>query len=566
MTRNLFVLWFFLAVGVLLGGVSVHATAARQTISLDGTWQIGEGGMDQPPLRFEHVVPVPGLVDMAQPAFADAGPKLTGRDKFSQKDLRRDAFWYRRTFTLAGPVSPVATLKVSKAMFGASVLLNGKVLGDHAPCFTPGFFDAQGALKSGENEVLIRIGADRNAVAKDAPSGFDYEKRRYIPGIFDSVELILSGTPNVVNVQVAHDLPNRQARVRVWLKNVVDGELTVEVREAKSGKPAGKTSGHMEAAPDQTLDLTVPISDCRLWSPEDPFLYELRVRTPGDEVTTRFGMRTFKFDPATGRAVLNGKPNFMRGSNFTLYRFFEDSECGDQPRREEWVRKLHQRGKDMHWNCLRYCIGFPPELWYRIADEEGILIQDEFPIWNMETGKASEYNVEGLAGEYREWMQERWNHPSVVIWDACNETHSTDVAKAFRKVRQFDLSNRPWDNGWQPPQEPGDCFESHPYHFQNPKFTLAGLATADPANPGNAFRNTGRNAVVINEYGWLWLNRDGTPTTLTSKLYENLLGKDSSTAQRRELYARYLAAETEFWRCHRKPAAVMHFTALGYSR
>ena len=35
----------------------------------------------------------------------------------------------------------------------------------------------------------------------------------------------------------------------------------------------------------------------------------------------------------------------------------------------------------MHWNALRYCIGFPPEMWYRIADEEGILIQDEFPIW-----------------------------------------------------------------------------------------------------------------------------------------------------------------------------------------
>jgi hypothetical protein len=55
-------------------------------------------------------------------------------------------------------------------------------------------------------------------------------------------------------------------------------------------------------------------------------------------------------------------------------------------------------------------------------------------------------------------------------------------------------------------------------------------------------------------------------TTLTKELYQNLLGPDSTTAQRRHLYALYLAAETEFWRSHRQAAAVMHFTALGYSR
>jgi hypothetical protein len=49
-------------------------------------------------------------------------------------------------------------------------------------------------------------------------------------------------------------------------------------------------------------------------------------------------------------------------------------------------------------------------------------------------------------------------------------------------------------------------------------------------------------------------------------LYQNLLGTNSTTAQRRSLYARYLAAETEFWRSHRQAAAVMHFTSLGYSR
>jgi hypothetical protein len=160
-------------------------------------------------------------------------------------------------------------------------------------------------------------------------------------------------------------------------------------------------------------------------------------------------------------------------------------------------------------------------------------------------------------------MQERWNHPSVVIWDACNETRSQETGKAIRKVRGLDCSNRPWDNGWSAPVDPADALELHPYHFQNAGFKLAGFAGDNGMlgwTPG------GKNPIIVNEYGWLWLNRDGTPTTLTKDLYRNLLGPDSTTAQRRHLYARLLAAETEFWRSRRACAAVMHFCGLGYSR
>jgi hypothetical protein len=69
--------------------------------------------------------------------------------------------------------------------------------------------------------------------------------------------------------------------------------------------------------------------------------------------------------------------------------------------------------------------------------------------------------------------------------------------------------------------------------------------------------------VILNEYGWLWLNRDGSPTTLTAELYNNL---GIPGAIRQKTYAQYLAAETEFWRCHRKCAGVLEFCGLGYSR
>ena len=79
---------------------------------------------------------------------------------------------------------------------------------------------------------------------------------------------------------------------------------------------------------ERTVDLRIPIKDCRLWSPEDPFLYELETRTGADALRTRFGVRSFRFDPETKRALLNGRPYMLRGTNVCIYRFFEDPVRG----------------------------------------------------------------------------------------------------------------------------------------------------------------------------------------------------------------------------------------------
>jgi len=551
------------------------AEPPRRNLSLDGTWQIAEGKMDQAPASFDRAVPVPGLVSLAAPAFTEPpGPKVAHRDKVPQKDPKRDAFWYRRTFRLDQPVPAVALLKVHKAMFGTRVFLNGQGLGDHPPSFTPGYFNAKPALKAGENELLVRVGADRDAVGPGIPSGFDYEKERYIPGIFDSVELILSGTPHFTQVQAAPEIASGTVRVQAVLRN--DGEAArataaFVVREAKSGREAGRLAAetlNLAKGEERTVDVRIPIAGCHLWSPEDPFLYTLEADSGADRFRTRFGMRELKFDPARGRAMLNGRPYFMRGSNITLYRFFEDSECKDLPWRKDWVRLLHERVKDMHWNCLRYCIGFPPEAWYDVADEVGVLIQDEFPIWyggSTWSTWPKELKSAELAVEYAEWMRERWNHPCLAVWDANNETASSETMPAIRQVRDLDLSHRPWDNSYTEPMDPGDIFESHPYHF-NKNFRLHDLAAADPVPQGNQIRNDGKHAVIINEYGWHWVNRDGTPTTLTRDMYRAVLGEQATPEQRFRMQALWLAADTEFWRTHRKAAAVMHFTTLGYSR
>ena len=569
-------------VGVLVsmvGGAPVGAsgvtpdgvTTNRRIIDLNGTWQVAEGSMDSIPARFEHTAPVPGLIDMAEPAFVEVG----------KKSERRQAFWYRRTFRVEGPIPDIAMLKLNKARYGTKVWLNGHLVGEHLPCFTPGYLDVKPHLKGSgqDNELIVRVGADRDALPAGQPTGWDFEKYLYIPGIYDDVALILTGEPFIRNVQIVPDIEAERVRIVAELESSQSGACATvcQVSEAGSGKVVAaveRADVPFSGEGLTRLDITIPLEACRLWSPEDPFLYQLRLGTGGDEVVTRFGMRSFRFDRETGRAILNGKPYLMRGTNVCAYRFFEDAERGDKPWDKNWVRRLHEKFKGMHWNSIRYCIGFPPELWYDVADEVGFLIQDEFPIWTL-SEDPEKLTTEMIVPEYTDWMRQRWNRPCVVIWDAQNESNTPETGKALNAVRHLDLSNRPWDNGWAEPQSEQDCVEAHPYlmiGLFNPAWgsakaaSLKDMVNVSPLPPLNEAQRKLKVPIIINEYAWLWLNRDGTPTCLTEPVYEKLLGANSTTEQRRLLFAKYLAAKTEFWRSGRQCAGVLHFCGLGYSR
>ena len=129
----------------------------------------------------------------------------------------------------------------------------------------------------------------------------------------------------------------------------------------------------------------------------------------------------------TQRAYLNGRPYFLRGSNITLHRFFEDPESGTLPWNEAWLhRLLVEIPKQMHWNAFRFCIGPVPDRWLEIADENGLLIQNEYMVWtghpSWRGGYRDRYDTNEMIGEYKEWIRDNWNHPSVAIWDATNES------------------------------------------------------------------------------------------------------------------------------------------------
>jgi beta-galactosidase/beta-glucuronidase len=317
----------------------------------------------------------------------------------------------------------------------------------------------------------------------------------------------------------------------------------------------------------RTLRQTIALPQAKLWTPATPNLYVVESSTGGDSASTRFGMREFHFDTATRRAYLNGKLIFLRGSNIALHRFFEDPECKARPWDREWVRRLLvDLPKKMNWNSFRFTIGPAPQFWFDLADEAGLLIQNEFPVWQ---GRWNEWKPEEMVTEYSEWMRDHWNHPSLAIWDASNETHGEWLAdNVLPKVRPLDLSARPWDNGYTLPMEANDPVEDHPYLLigwwkpQYPPFEMVHLEKLTGAKTDWNSPHPTTHAVMINEYGWLWLNRDGTPTLLTESVYDRLVGAKATAEQRFEAYAYLLGGLTEYWRAHRQAAGVQYFVYL----
>ena len=562
----------------------------RGEISLNGEWDITKTGtIVEMPSRFESKVPVPGLVDMAQPAI-DLGSAFN-----------HGIYWYRTGFTLQEEIPGRALLIIGKAKYHARIYLNGRHVGEHHYCFTSGEFDIRQYLNPpGElNQLVIGVGTSVE-MPDSVIWGHDFEKLTYIPGIYDDVKLILSGLPAIRRIQTVPLVEEQKVRVIAeiesgegtrdganegineggskvssWINSGV--RISYRIRELGSGKVVARGNT-------RESDFTVRIPDANLWTPENPFLYELTVSTDGDASTVRFGMRDFRFDAESGRAMLNGKPYFMRGTNVCIFRFFEDPDRGALPWDEQWVIKLHERFKSMHWNSIRYCIGFPPERWYEIVDSLGFLIQDEYPIWTVFS--ADDFypavEVDHMASEFRTWVRERWNHPSVVIWDAQNESVYPLTGLAISAVREMDLSDRPWENGWSAPLQDSDPMETHPYYFlqymregeASDKGILSDILCSFPGGLGNSVNEHDPpvdggihpNPSIINEYAWLWLNRDGTPTTMTDRIYEEILDSVGSAEERFEIYARNLGILTEYWRAQRSYAGVLHFCGLAYSR
>lgn len=578
----------------LLSAGGARAFAERLVVSLDGDWEIAESVRpDDVPREFPHTIAVPGLVNQAKPPFPNVDryetaeivrrwarfgtalipPEEATVDGLGRTPQKRNFFWYRRTFTVPARRQR-AMLVVGKAQFGTAVWLNGEKVGEHLGCATAGIFDVTGAIAwTGENCLVIRIGAHPGSLPEWAPPGADCGRVHWAPGIYDRVSLRLADPTYIETVQVAPRIATSEILVQTRIKNhgpARECEVIQRVATWKDARPVGPpVSRRLRLAADEerVIEQVLPVHDAVLWSPGNPMLYTLTTTTGGDSCSTRFGMREFRFDSATRRAMLNGKPCSLRGASFELQRFFGDPKCGNLPWDEAWVRKiLVDIPGDMHWNCFRATLGPPPDLWLDIADEAGLLLQLEFPIW-VSSGPPHRHklwNEEELIAQFGEYVRDNWNHPSVVIWDTSNETRWDFLGRSLiPAVRQLDLSNRPWENSYNLAHRPNDPYEDHPYLFSNHRFDMRSLerTTGRPAKQRGGL-NQPSHPAIINEYDWLWLHRDGTPCLLSKRVFGQLIGQEATAEEHRAVAAYLMGGLTEYWRAYRQYAGVMFYTYL----
>ena len=561
---------WILSTTVFLAGGPLQA--ARQVLSLNGQWELAESVEADASGTYERKVPVPGLVDLAAPGLVAVGVESP----------QRNYFWYRTTFETPGTAFDRAQLIIHKAKYGTKVWLNGGTVGEHDFNFSAGEFEVDGALApAGErNELVVRVAAHPSLQAEHIVWGHDFEKNRHIPGIYDDVEIVFTGAGRFGAVQLVPSWAQRSVGVAVELDGAKAAtSLSYRVTEAASGLVVA--GGQRTVAADgERFEIGLP--DGQPWSPESPFLYQMELWTDDDSWSHRFGLRDFAFNPDTGFAELNGQTYFLRGTNICLFRFFEDSQRGAKPWDRAWVRTLFERMKEMKWNSFRFCLGPAPRWWYDLCDEMGFLVQDEFPIWygaEAATYPAA-FTAEALVPQYADWMSERWNHSSIVIWDAQNESVTAETGKAIRRVRGIDLSDRPWDNGYSPPQRATDPIEAHPYVLQNflgrdpgpqgPLYEFMRERRIPDNGPSELYPPEGGgiypNPIQNNENVFFWITREGAPTALTRWIFTRMFPEDTTADEYYRAYGYMYHRLISYWRVHRTSATVQEFCVLGYSR
>ncbi|HOB83958.1 MAG TPA: glycoside hydrolase family 2 TIM barrel-domain containing protein [Bacteroidales bacterium] len=566
-------------------------------IDLNGIWEFEQTDEAFPPERFSRKCPVPGLIHLAQPEI-EAYDQLFQKPSESYYEETSDYTnikykpkysWYRRIIDIPSlQEGTEVMLTILKSQFVTQVYINGHDAGQSVACYTPVRLKITDAIRPGEpNEILIRVG-ERIWLPPWAAGSTDKEKANYIPGIWDDVYLSFSGKQKILNSLILPSVKESKVTVKILVRSfypqqVMYGDpmqdsimINVVLKEKLSGNVLAKSLLRGSAVRDNEslFELEIPVTSFKTWSPEHPFLYKAEIILSdrsdySDRITEVFGMRDFE---RRGKYFyLNGEKYIFRGTNITLHRFFEDPDCRELPWDREWVKRmLIDDPKKIGWNAMRICVGLVPDFWYDLADEYGIMFQNEWMYWQNHGWDQQ------IREEYTDWVWSDGNHPSIVIWDAINENWNSFIGNILIPELQKLDPTRIWDAGYMVAsdmltEDPVD--EPHPYRaawgFNNAKdpaeYIMKNpylLGKIDDWEEGHRRFLTATAAQLVNEYGWNWLWRDGQAAKLTKKAYDHLIGENATPEQRREFQAYWLQCETEWLRAERSFAGVLAFTHL----
>jgi hypothetical protein len=445
--------------------------------SLNGTWdfQPAAAGAAWPaPDAGWAAIPVPAEWNMTDGPFATAWGAY---DLFGTPAgwNSADTAWYRRTFTVpASSRGRRIVLRFEAVNFEATVFVGGVQVAHHAEGLLPFEADVTDQVSYGHPttvHVLVRSpeGAARQADGFHHPAGSWWGQIG--AGIWQDVWLLARNPVAVDDTYVVTSVTDGTLTVTSTLRNdgpqdatvrldrtVWDGPRQVLRLTGTATVPAGGTT---------TATATAPWRDPRLWSPEDPHLYELRtdLRDPErgtalDGATNRFGFREVTVDgPAL---LLNGEPLLLRGDSWHYMGSIQNSRAYA----ELWMSMALQAGV----NYMRlHAMPYPP-VYYDVADEAGMLIVAESGIY----GSSGNYALHAddfwanCATHLTDRVRRDRNHPSVIAWSAENEmlaafgqSWAPQVAALKAPVLAQDTTRPVYFEGDGDPQGAGDLRSTH---------------------------------------------------------------------------------------------------------
>ena len=355
----------------------------------------------------------------------DHSPTLKVPADWNSQDDRllfyEGAIWYRRKFSLVPQAGRRYFLCFGAVNYEAHVYLNGRRLGMHKGGFTPFQYEVTDRLAAGENTVVVMAdntrhpdeiptvstdwwnygGITRDVWIASAPAAFicDYQLQ-----LKKNDPDMISGYVQVSRAPGGAAAPGGQA-------------VTIDIPEA--GVHASVTTdGAGRAA------VSIPVKKLEYWSPENPKLYAVTLKTGSDRIEDRIGFRTIAVRGTD--ILLNGKPVFLRGISI----HDEDPLIPGRNRGEGDLRMLLTWAKQLHCNYVRLAHYPHNEIMLRLADELGLMVWAEVPVYwtisweNPETYANAQKQLTDLIDRDR-------NRASVIIWSIGNETPLSEPRLSF---------------------------------------------------------------------------------------------------------------------------------------
>jgi beta-glucuronidase len=428
--------FFFISLGMAAMAQDAQITNIqnRNTLSLNGKWKFiidpfENGYYNYRYEPFDQMTPMPRGAyfmnseaigsELIEYSYNDAASLLVPRDWNSQeKELLyyEGTIWYRKMFDYKkkNPTNRLF-LHFGGANYQTEVYMNFKKLGKHVGGFTPFNFEITGLLTDTGNYIVAKVDNKRK------PEGVPTLNTDWwnFGGLTRDVQLVEVPQTFVQDYSIQLSKGSKNEISGFIQLNGKDNAttVTVSIPEAQSTQTV-KTDENGIAA------IKIMVSKLSLWSPENPKLYDVVIKTDWEELHDQIGFRTIE---AKGtEIVLNGKPIFLRG--ISIHE--ENPIRGGRATGREDARMLLAWAKELNCNFVRLAHYPHNEYMARLADKMGILVWEENPVyWTIQWKNPETF--ENAKNQLKELITRDKNRASVIIWSMANETPVSEPRTVF---------------------------------------------------------------------------------------------------------------------------------------